>query len=296
MLLTLFCLVQGTQTAFAVDIDRNKTVSHLKGAIKAEEPNVLACVGAPDLRLWKVEIPDDRDDLIQGQTLQDDNQLLSTRRLARYWTDTPPSDHIHVIIKLPEPAPPSELESPTQRKRKRWAALNSILDKNKKVKTTADGAKSTGYSYVSWEDIRSVYEPVMYGMTIQPKEIPAEDLESLYKYLCRATPVFGPIYSGKEAKRLHFVAPILIYLGGLFNGRMRILIEERIPGKNIHTDGNFEFVVQIGGKKICIIQAKKDDMEQGMAQDLLGCEAVADTENSECVLGIVTNYLLWSFY
>ncbi|RPB23996.1 hypothetical protein L211DRAFT_879310 [Terfezia boudieri ATCC MYA-4762] len=37
-------------------------------------------------------------------------------------------------------------------------------------------------------------------------------------------------------------------------------------------------------------------MEQGMAQDLLGCEAVADTENSECVLGIVTNYLLWSFF
>ncbi|RPB23995.1 hypothetical protein L211DRAFT_879294 [Terfezia boudieri ATCC MYA-4762] len=125
----------------------------------------------------------------------------------------------------------AELESPTQRKRKRWAALNSILVKNKKVKTTADGAKSTGYSCVSWEDIRSVYEPVMYGMTIQPKEIPAEDLESLYKYLCRATPVLGPIYSGKEAKRLHFVAPILIYLGGLFNGRMRILIEERIPGK-----------------------------------------------------------------
>ncbi|KAF8419537.1 hypothetical protein EV426DRAFT_272617 [Tirmania nivea] len=64
MLLTLFCLVQGTQTTFAVDIDRNKTVSHLKGAIKAEKLNVLAGIGAPNLRLWKVEIPDDRDDLI----------------------------------------------------------------------------------------------------------------------------------------------------------------------------------------------------------------------------------------
>jgi hypothetical protein len=47
---------------------------------------------------------------------------------------------------------------------------------------------------------------------------------------------------------------------------------------------------------MCIIQAKKDDMEQGMAQYLLGREAVADTEPSECVLGIVTNYLQWSFF
>jgi hypothetical protein len=206
-----------------------------------------------------------------------------------------------------------ELESPTRRKRKRWAALNSILDKNKKAKTTPDGATSTGYfglifiyesllivisnySYVSWEDIRSVYEPIMCEMTVQPKEFPAEDLESLYKYLCRATPPPGTTHSGKEAKRLHFVAPILIHLDGLFNDTMRILIEERILGKNIHTDGNFEFVVQMGGKKMCIIEAKKDDMEQGMAQDLLGCEAVADTEPSECVLGIVTNYLQWSFF
>jgi hypothetical protein len=136
----------------------------------------------------------------------------------------------------------------------------------------------------------------MRKMTIQPKEFPAEDLESLYKYLCRATPLFGFIHSGKEAKWLHFVAPILIYIGGLFNDTMRILIEERIPGKNIHTDGNFEFVVQIGGKKMCIIQAKKDDMEQGMVQYLLGRKAVADTEPSECVLGIVTNYLQWSFF
>ncbi|KAF8419536.1 hypothetical protein EV426DRAFT_538514, partial [Tirmania nivea] len=128
------------------------------------------------------------------------------------------------------------------------------------------------------------------------KEILTEDLESLYKYLCRATPVFVPIYLDKEVKRLHFVAPILIYLGSFFNVRMRILIEERILGKNIHTDGNFEFVVQIGGKKICIFEANKNDIEQDIAQDLLGYEAVADIENSECVLGIITNYLLWSFF
>jgi hypothetical protein len=103
MSITLFCLVQGAPTAFPVDIDSSLTVGHLKDAIKAKNTNDFANIDAVKLRLWKVEIPDDRDDLIQGQALQDNNQLLPTRRLVRYWTDTPPSEHIHVIIKLPEP-------------------------------------------------------------------------------------------------------------------------------------------------------------------------------------------------
>ena len=36
-------------------------------------------------------------------------------------------------------------------------------------------------------------------------------------------------------------------------------------------------------------------MEQGMAQDLLGCEAIADTEAVTCAYGIVTDYLSWVF-
>jgi hypothetical protein len=78
MSITLFCLVQGASTAFSVDIDRSLTVDHLKKAIKAEKANDFANIDADKLRLWKVEIPDDRDDLIQGQALQDNNQLLPT--------------------------------------------------------------------------------------------------------------------------------------------------------------------------------------------------------------------------
>lgn len=29
-------------------------------------------------------------------------------------------------------------------------------------------------------------------------------------------------------------------------------------------------------KAVCIVEAKKDDMEQGMAQDLVGCEVAAE--------------------
>jgi uncharacterized protein YbdZ (MbtH family) len=57
---------------------------------------------ADRLRLWKVEIPVGND-VIQGQALEDNNQLPPTDYLDEHWTDTPLRKHIHVIIKLPEP-------------------------------------------------------------------------------------------------------------------------------------------------------------------------------------------------
>ena len=101
MSITLFCIVQGTSTPFPVDIDSNLSVGHLKDAIKAKKPNDFAGIDADRLRLWKVEIPADRDDLIQGQTLQDNDQLQPTRYLDEYWTVTPKRRHIHVIVEVP---------------------------------------------------------------------------------------------------------------------------------------------------------------------------------------------------
>jgi hypothetical protein len=102
MSITLFCLVQGAPTAFPVDIDSSLTVGHLKDAIKAKNTNDFANIDAVKLRLWKVEIPVGND-VIQGQALEDNNQLPPTDYLDEHWTDTPLRKHIHVIIKLPEP-------------------------------------------------------------------------------------------------------------------------------------------------------------------------------------------------
>lgn len=55
--------------------------------------------------------------------------------------------------------------------------------------------------------------------------------------------------------------------------------------------GHFEFVLRRGNKRVCIVEAKKDDMRQGMAQDLLGCEVAAEIDHLNLVCGIVTNYV-----
>ena len=50
-----------------------------------------------------------------------------------------------------------------------------------------------------------------------------------------------------------------------------------------------------GTKAVCIVEAKKDDIEQGMAQDLVGCEVAAEVGGLDIVYGIVTNYIQWNF-
>jgi hypothetical protein len=60
MSIKLFCLVQKETTPFPVVINRDETVGDLKDAIKAKKAPELDSWAADKLRLWKVEIPDDR--------------------------------------------------------------------------------------------------------------------------------------------------------------------------------------------------------------------------------------------
>ncbi|KAK3817571.1 MAG: hypothetical protein J3Q66DRAFT_186824 [Benniella sp.] len=56
--LTLFCLIDGADTSFPVDIESTKTVDRLKKLIKSEIPK-FDQIAAHDLTLWRVEIPDE---------------------------------------------------------------------------------------------------------------------------------------------------------------------------------------------------------------------------------------------
>ncbi|KAI8830650.1 hypothetical protein BJ741DRAFT_696557, partial [Chytriomyces cf. hyalinus JEL632] len=91
------------------------------------------------------------------------------------------------------------------------------------------------------------------------------------------------------------IAPIIIYVSTLFKGDVTILVEEDLDGIELKAHGHFEFVLRRGNKRVCIVEAKKDDIEQGLAQDLLGCEVAAELDNLDKVMGIVTNYVQWNF-
>ena len=82
----------------------------------------------------------------------------------------------------------------------------------------------------------------------------------------------------------------------LFAGEVTVDVEEDLDGEMVKAHGHFEFVLRRGNKRVCIVEAKKEDMDQGIAQDLIGCEVAADIDGLDIVYGIVTNYYQWMFF
>jgi hypothetical protein len=181
----------------------------------------------------------------------------------------------------------SSLKAPHPKRKERWEKLNEIFEKNKKKLKSSD---STGYSYVKWNQVKSVLRTTPYVQS--SKAIPEIQFNILSQYLLFALKCFGPVTS---SNKLHLIAPIIICVCFLFNGDVQIEVEEDFDGDFLKAHGHFEFVLRRGDKRVCIVEAKKDDMGQGMAQDLLGCEVAAEIGHLDSVYGIVTNFIQWNF-
>lgn len=89
----------------------------------------------------------------------------------------------------------------------------------------------------------------------------------------------------------------IFYVAELFGPEdsMKIVVEEDLNGVNVKANGYFEFMLKRNNKRLCIVEAKKDDMDQGMAQNLVGMEVASDLDNLDTVHGLVTNYIEWMF-
>ncbi|KAL4165918.1 hypothetical protein KRP22_014624 [Phytophthora ramorum] len=236
---------------------------------------------------------------------------------------TPLSRQIHVLVVVPKqendrsPAmalgvapslPPTTIHRHPERL-KRWAAINAMIrQKNQEAnqKTTNEDAKKTnkkrknhdidktvGCSSLCWQDIKPIYN-FDDSYDLQPSDIPDADIQLLLARIKDLRRLYGQISDGKEAKRLFFIAPILETVSRQL-GDVRILVEEDVDGKNVLLKGRFEFVLQRGTKRISLVQAKREDMLQGLVQNVTGLEALADVEDLSVVYGIVTNFLEWKF-
>jgi len=129
MTITLLCLVKGNTlaNAFPVDINKDQLVGHLKKVIKAEKQNDFAGIDADKLKLWKVTIPGDQDDQLRNLILQDSDELLAIRKILKYFPDSPPEEHIHVIVPPPESTTAS---SEVLELREQLASLRALLNKS----------------------------------------------------------------------------------------------------------------------------------------------------------------------
>jgi len=126
MSITLFCLVKGNTTAnaFEVDIEKDKSISKLKEAIKAKNTQTFANVDAKDIKLWKVEISGDHVDPL---TLHDNDELLAINDIGDYWTEKPLKKHIHVLV---EPPVTTATSDEVLELRKQLASMHELLNKS----------------------------------------------------------------------------------------------------------------------------------------------------------------------
>ncbi len=185
-----------------------------------------------------------------------------------------------------------DVQDVSMARKRRWEVLNPILDNNKKSKSNIAGSASTPYSFVSWSDIENIYRPIQQPYIQESTNIEETTFSNLFNYLRMVNSCFDDL-RGKEAKRMYYICPIIVAVCSCFNGEVKILVEEDLTGKRVHGNGHFEMILQKGNKRICIVEAKKDDMEQGLAQCLVGCEVVSDVEKLNVVYGIVTTYQTW---
>ncbi|CAK4076225.1 unnamed protein product [Aphanomyces euteiches] len=157
----------------------------------------------------------------------------------------------------------------------------------------SDIDKSVGYASLCWEDIKPIYT-FDDSFELQSSDFPDSAIELLLARIRDLRELYGQISDGNEAKRLFFIAPILETVSRLV-GDVRILVEEDVVGRNVLLKGRFQFVLKRCIERISIVQAKREDMLQGVVQNLTGLEALADVEDLPVAYGIVTNFIEWRF-
>uniref|UniRef100_K3X5N6 Uncharacterized protein n=1 Tax=Globisporangium ultimum (strain ATCC 200006 / CBS 805.95 / DAOM BR144) TaxID=431595 RepID=K3X5N6_GLOUD len=158
--------------------------------------------------------------------------------------------------------------------------------KNRDLDTTVP------YSSLSWSDIEPILR--MESCTPNSSTIADDDVKSLHTRIAKLREYYGEVHTGKGVKRLMFIAAVIETVCRLL-GDVKILVEEDVHGNNVYVHGRFEFVLKRRDKRISIVGAKRDDIEQGMAQNVTDLEALSDVEGLDVAYGIVTNYLEWIF-
>ncbi|KAL3765634.1 hypothetical protein ACHAW5_000317 [Stephanodiscus triporus] len=275
-----------------VSLPPGSLVAEFRDAVLSKNPNKLDRVDASDLLVYKNKASFDK----RNNAAEDEGneEALDPTQSV----DGLGSKEVMLVVVVPSPRSSSQTttdlckkKEPNQKRKQRWIELNEILDANAK-KSKANG--STAYSYVTWSQVESVFAPLNYVQATRTMD--DTQLDFLKKYLSFTTKCFGAITTGKEAKRLHFIAPILVCVCFLLKGDVKIVAEEDLVGNFVKAHGHFEFMLTRGTKAVCIVEAKKDDIEQGMAQDLVGCEVAAEVGGLDVVYGIVTNYIQWNFF
>jgi hypothetical protein len=240
-----FVLVKcGDSQAVKVDAFGCVDVDGLIGKVKERLTPKLDSVAVDDISLWT-------------STLCDDGSLVAKEELQSYLTCTELFDRDDfkqhtgkepLLVETPDIVLPTSRTSsksslskkePHPSRKRRWDKLNVASKDNRKKNKTKD---STHYSCV-----KKIVHPMPYVQT--RKKVPDENFDLLLEYLLSVTQCISFRSDGSEAQRLHLIAPILICVGALFKGDVKISFEELLDGDYVQAHGKFEFMIRPSWKQ-----------------------------------------------
>jgi len=152
--------------------------------------------------------------------------------------------------------------------------LNAILANNKNQKRRPLPGQEdtvTGYTYTSWSDVGPIFNSIGRRFHEKVKLIPHADYEALSRVLSWVIKCQLCCDRPQQAKRIHLIAPVLWSVAQLLPD-VRVSVGEQLNGKRITAHSHYEFILTRGSKRVCIVEAKRGNLEQGMARSLVGCE------------------------
>jgi hypothetical protein len=149
--------------------------------------------------------------------------------------------------------------------------------------------KYVPFSDIKLEQITSTYD-------FQPYEqkriaIPDEEFKLLYNQL---NVIAKSCKGNNEARNLQLISPVLWCLTKIVPG-LEISCEEAFFGESILLRGRFNFVLYKDVHHVVLVEAKKEDMKQGLSQLLMGHEVICETTPSKTILGVVSTFDRWDF-
>ncbi|KAG8810124.1 hypothetical protein FRC17_003081 [Serendipita sp. 399] len=97
----IFCIIEGQNSPFPIEIISSETVGDLKDKIKEKDPITLGNFPAHTLTLYLVNILDDDDLERNAELLEKPTALKSTKRLSGLFPEGPAEDRVHVLVQLP---------------------------------------------------------------------------------------------------------------------------------------------------------------------------------------------------
>lgn len=192
--------------------------------------------------------------------------------------------------------------------------MNAAIKKRGASRKRARESEVVAFSDFDKRDLDGIYGVIKrYKQDVDP--ISKETLQSLTREVKRHARLTGlPGDGASEKKKKTYIFTMLSNVADEINGddpdeydvdsadSNRVFVEEEmsIEGININARGIADFVVRRGTRMVIVVEAKKEDMEQGLIQDLISMDVaieqnLAKDHKTPNIYGIVTDFTQWWF-